>query len=125
MAKFQKSSAPRDHLFKPGQSGNPGGRTKTIIEVAKAAREYTLEAIETLVKIMRNDEATDAARINACNILLDRGHGKAPLTININRDANFKDLTDDELLAIARGAEQQPDSSGDAPGAPPDKSKLN
>jgi Family of unknown function (DUF5681) len=121
---FPKGNA-LGNRFKPGQSGNPGGRTKTLVEVARAAREYTLEAIETLAKIMRNDKASDAARVSAISILLDRGHGKAPLTINLNRDANLKDLTDDELLAIARGAEQQPDSSGDAPGAPPDKSKLN
>jgi hypothetical protein len=92
--------------------------------VAKLARIYTVEAIETLAKIMRNDKATDAARVNAANIILDRGHGKAPQTININRDTNLRDLTDDELLAIARGAEQ-PDSSSDAPGTAPHKSQLN
>jgi hypothetical protein len=123
MPKFQRGNAPK-YGFKPGQSGNPGGKPKAIIEVAKLAGEYALEAIETLAKIMRKEKATDTARVSAISILLDRGHGKAPQTININRDTNLRDLSDDELLAIARGAEQ-PDSSGDASTAPSDPKKLN
>ena len=40
--------------FKPGQSGNPGGRSKAQIDVRNLAREHTKEAIETLVLVMRN-----------------------------------------------------------------------
>jgi hypothetical protein len=93
-------------------------------EVAKLAREYTVEAIETLVKLMRKEKATDAARVSAISILLDRGWGKAQQTININRDTNLRDLTDDELLAIARGAEQQ-SGGGDTSAAPDDPTKLH
>ena len=49
--------------FKKGQSGNPGGRPKVIAEVKELAREYTGEAIETLVSIMTSP---------------DRGYGKPP-----------------------------------------------
>jgi hypothetical protein len=124
MAKFQKGNVPK-HGFKRGQSGNPRGRAKALVEVTKAAREYTVEAIDTLVKIMRDIKATASARVQAAGIILDRGWGKAPVTVNINRDGNLKDLSDDELLAIAAGATGKPDSSSDAPGAAPDKSKLN
>jgi hypothetical protein len=58
MAKFEKGNKANTHGFKPGQSGNPGGRPKAIIEVALAARQYTVEAVETLVKIMRDGKAT-------------------------------------------------------------------
>jgi hypothetical protein len=40
--------------FKPGKSGNPGGRSKVQIDVRNAVREYTQEAIDTLVLGMRN-----------------------------------------------------------------------
>ena len=60
--------------FKPGQSGNPGGRSKAQIDVRNAARKYTSEAIDTLVLVMRNGKPLEAAM--AANSLLDRGWGK-------------------------------------------------
>ena len=40
--------------FAPGQSGNPGGRPKDEHRVAELARSHTLEAIDTLVELMRD-----------------------------------------------------------------------
>jgi hypothetical protein len=70
--------------FKPGKSGNPGGRPKLpedIKNVREMARQYTSDAVEALVKVMRTSNS-DAARVAAVNALLDRGWGKAaqPLT---------------------------------------------
>jgi hypothetical protein len=67
--------------FKPGQSGNPGGRTKAQIDVRTAAREYTQEAIDTLVLIMRNGKPSEAAM--AANSLLDRGWGKPKQSVEV------------------------------------------
>lgn len=66
--------------FKPGVSGNPGGRPKAMAEVRDHARKYTREAIETLVEAMRRGE-THSARITAAQVLLDRGWGKAPQAV--------------------------------------------
>jgi hypothetical protein len=60
--------------FKPGQTGNPGGRSKAQTDVRNAARGYTQEAIDTLVLVMRNGKPGEAAM--AANSLLDRGWGK-------------------------------------------------
>ena len=60
--------------FKPGQSGNPGGRSKAQVDVRNLAREHTKEAIDTLVLVMRNGKPAEAAM--ATNSLLDRGWGK-------------------------------------------------
>lgn len=64
-------------LFKPGQTGNPGGRPKGDIELRRAARERTAEALATLINIMRDDKAATAARVSAAQAILDRGWGKA------------------------------------------------
>ena len=44
----------RSGQFAPGQSGNPGGRPKDEHRVVELARSYTLEAIDTLVELMRD-----------------------------------------------------------------------
>lgn len=69
-----KRRAPRT-AWKPGQSGNPGGRPKEVAEVREAARRHTAEAIQTLVTIMRNG-TPDRARAAAAEALLDRAWGR-------------------------------------------------
>jgi hypothetical protein len=62
--------------FKPGESGNPGGRPKVLKHVQEAAREHSSDAIKVLSAIMNNAKAPAAARISAASALLDRGYGK-------------------------------------------------
>lgn len=58
--------------FLPGFSGNPGGRPKDEFKLAELARSYTVEAIETLVDLMRYSKG-DRVRGTASQALLDRG----------------------------------------------------
>jgi hypothetical protein len=116
--KFQKGN--KYGRFTPGVSGNPGGKPKKIREVAAAARERTMEAIETLTEIMRDAKATASARVSAADILLERGWGKAPQTIELRRDDDFRNLTDDELTAIAAGDALPEPNGGSDPSAAPD-----
>ena len=59
----------------PGQSGNPGGRPGGVAAVRELARNHAAEAIECLLKEMRQGD-TSHARIAAANALLDRGWGR-------------------------------------------------
>lgn len=63
-----------------GQSGNPGGRTKLGVkntaELRLAAQAYSVEALQTVVRIMRNPKADFGHRLKAAEIVLSRGHGK-------------------------------------------------
>lgn len=62
--------------FKPGQSGNPGGRSKALIDVIETARTHTPLAMKTLASIAEDEKAPQSARVAAANGLLDRGWGK-------------------------------------------------
>jgi len=108
--------------FPKGVSGNPGGRSKHIKEVAAAAREHTKEALDVLVKIMKDEEATASARVSAAGEILNRAWGKAPQQIDL-RKLDVKAATDDELLAVIFGDDDaEPDAapnSGNGAAEPP------
>lgn len=66
--------------FKKGQSGNPGGRAAVVTKDGKTlrqlARDYTAEALEVLVEVMRDVAAPHSARVSAAQNIHDRGWGK-------------------------------------------------
>jgi hypothetical protein len=85
--------------FKPGQSGNPGGRPKAVMELQQAAREHTKEAVERLVFWTKSDHP--AASPMAAKELLDRGWGRPQQTMNVRKIRDITDLDDTELAILA------------------------
>src|SRR3546814_6895793 len=64
---------------KPGE--RRGGRTKGVPNKATAsirdiARQYTEEAVNGLVAVLRDLNEPAAARVSAAHSILDRGYGK-------------------------------------------------
>ena len=70
--------------FKPGTSGNPGGRPKECAEVKALAREFGAEAIEKLAALMRDEDKRTA--LAAAQALLDRGYGKPSQSVDLVAD---------------------------------------
>jgi len=66
--------------FISGHSGNAGGRPKDEHRVSELARSSTVEAIETLVDLMRHGK-DERVRGTAAQALLDRGWGKAKVEV--------------------------------------------
>jgi len=77
--------------FAPGQSGNPGGRPKDEHRVGELARSYTLEAIETLVDLMRHGR-DERVRGTAAQAILDRGWGRAKVEVVSNSEGGYLEL---------------------------------
>jgi len=101
----------RSTSFRPGQSGNPTGRPKrpaTIearricADVADAAREFTVDAINTLAAIMNDPKTPAAARISAAQAILDRGHGRPPQGIEVSTQPDLTHLSDEDLETLER-----------------------
>ena len=91
-------------VWKPGISGNPGGRPKVLHDVKQLAKEASKDAIDTLIKVMKNDQAPVAARVTAAQAILDRAWGKPSQTIEANINV-FDRMSDEELVKfISSGA---------------------
>jgi hypothetical protein len=61
-------------LWRPGHSGNPGGRPKSYKELIAAARAAAPDAFARVVELM-NDEDTRVAHLSAIHVL-ERAYGK-------------------------------------------------
>jgi hypothetical protein len=73
-----------DTRFRSGVSGNPRGRPKSDPAVRDAARARTLEAVDTLVEIMRTGKPAD--QLTAAVALLDRGWGRPTNAVTVQSD---------------------------------------
>src|SRR5437764_12444772 len=86
--------------FKPGQSGNPGGRPKRHIgDLSRETRRYAQLALSTLVKICRG--GLERNRLAAARELLDRGYGRPIQMVDASiLTKKLNELTPDELAAL-------------------------
>lgn len=67
------------------KKGNPGGgRPKLPEEIRDAARAASPKAIETLIKIMDNDDCNDGERIKAAVAILNRAYGTPAQSVEIS-----------------------------------------
>lgn len=96
--------------FKPGQSGNPGGRPKGL---AAKAREYADRALEVIAEAL--EDVDPKVRLAAAKEVFDRGYGK-PVSMTADVSKRLDDLDDDSLdsaidaLRAAIGAPDAADS---------------
>ena len=59
---------------------------KMLTSIRSLARTHTRTAVSVLVRIMRSEDATPAARVSAANAILDRGWGKATQPLGNSED---------------------------------------
>ena len=101
MAENNSPEPRQKHGFKPGQSGNPGGRPKALIDVIAMAREHTPAAVAALARIANSDDAPPAAICAASVALLDRAWGK-PTQPNEHTGANGAPLIPGLTVTLTR-----------------------
>ena len=90
--------------FKPGESGNPGGRPADTDEI-KAGKELLRrampEAVQAVVGVLHDPEAKVAERLTAAKIILDRVMGKATQPIVADVHQEDEPMTLDEMFDMA------------------------
>lgn len=95
----------RSTSFKPGQSGNPGGRPKLTPEEEDAlalAKSFAPDAVKALHEIATSKTASDKARVTAAEALINRVYGKPKETVEstIKHDRRSESDILSELAAL-------------------------
>ncbi len=107
MSEITEQKQKPDHLWKPGQSGNPAGKPK-------GARHFSTLIKEAITKVANDTGTSDDVLIiqalvakakdgdlKAVDMVLDRVDGKAEQTINLDADVTVNDgLTDEQKEAL-------------------------
>jgi hypothetical protein len=76
--------------FPPGVSGNPGGRAKGLQRRVRELVGDDGDKIAVFLAGVFNDEKQKMTdRLEAARLLLDRGWGKAPISIETDAPAKF------------------------------------
>lgn len=103
--------------FKPGVSGNPGGRPKRTREevlLAESARASSKEALDVVLDIMNNG-SSERVRLTAAIAIIERGCGKPGETVTapvaLVEGANLADQARRVLAAAMEGDLTIPQSS--------------
>src|SRR5262249_48089362 len=95
-----------DGRWLAGTSPNPGGRSSELAarqnEVRRRAAECSLEAVEYLYRVMRDDAESTAYRLQAANAILNRGCGlpQSNLDINVLLQRKLTELSTSDLLKL-------------------------
>jgi hypothetical protein len=106
--------------FKPGQSGNPGGRPRAVASLQIEARRHMGMALKVLAEIAKRGEK-EASRVAAATALLDRGFGRPIQSMEMRIDEGLlnkrlSEMSAEELIAFEErlrvmgvGEPEQPD----------------
>lgn len=99
--------------WKPGQTGNPGGRSPRVgpngESLTELCRAHTTDAIKALHDIMQAAANEPKDRITAALALLDRGWGKPKEAIDI--DARIEGGLGLPVIQILRYESDAPNST--------------
>ena len=101
--------------WRPGQSGNPSGMTKSVLEIQRMCRDLTPDVIMVMNKIVHDEKAANRDRIMAGQIIKETGCGKPPVSLYTGgSDLTGLDIAPEEgyavsaLLARARLSQKKP-----------------
>src|SRR5262245_35698251 len=93
--------------FKPGHSGNPGGRPKLPMALRDGMRSLADDAMRVLEDALASED--ERVRLMAAAQILDRGYGKPNQTVDMNARVNSADIVKaghERARALRKGSGQ-------------------
>lgn len=90
--------------FKPGQSGNPGGRPAIVKSIQELTRQKTPEAIAALLAALKKP----GERVSAASVLPAYGYGRPVQTQSLRVVRRLEDLSEEELKHLEACQKQDP-----------------
>ena len=84
--------------FKPGQSGNPGGRRKGLTGRIKEATDDGKDLVDFVVGVFHDDKEPTKVRLEAASWLADRGFGRPALQVELAQEAPVFQIPDREAI---------------------------
>jgi hypothetical protein len=101
--------------WKPGQSGNPNGRSMEMLDLMRLARKKCRKAIKVCEDLLEDTTMPASIRLEAAKSLFDRGMGRPLQPIAIEeptpeRELLGRRLTGEEIEAMVERMKQLPAS---------------
>ena len=100
-----------DWVYQPPEKPEPGEVRRGTLpkmkydarqDLKSCAKDFSNEAVFTLVKIMRDKNVTATTRMQAASMILDRGHGKAVNQTEVTVGV-YDRYSNDELIKFITG----------------------
>lgn len=88
--------------FKPGSSGNPGGRPKRTPEqrdALEAVKSLAPDAVRTMERLLKAKNTSPTLKVRIAEIVLDRAYGKPKQSA----DVSFPHYGEDFEIVITGG----------------------
>ena len=79
---IKQRGRPGNPAWRKGVSGNPSGKSKTPPDIKALCQQLTDESVRTLAKCMRDERAPWSTRTTVAQFLIERGHGRAAITVD-------------------------------------------
>lgn len=83
------AQTPRPVPIRRDQSHQAAGIRQQEREVRALARQWTVEALEALVEIMRDHKQPGSVRVSAITYLLDRGWGRPRQSVEVSGEGGI------------------------------------
>ena len=103
--------------YKPGQSGNPGGRPKKTSAELKAVmkmKKLTPAAVEVVEGILKNEKASLYARLQAAEIIFNRAMGRPETFLKVDNAEQSVQASVARLQALFGTEEEADDKASDS-----------
>ena len=88
---------PKQGGRRPGAGRKKGTPNKATVSLKSMAGAYSAEAVNVLVKVMRDPESPPAVKVQAADKLLAYGHGRPAITIEA-QEVNLSAFPAKEVL---------------------------